>query len=193
MHIIGTKADVVVYPCWKAMDKVWNFTKTYAQCFHAHYMNNYVPKVIKFLGGTNNLKNKGINLFCTGTSGITIAICFKKALEDIGYTKVKIQYIRKDHEVHHEGTIINDFDKDYTNIIVDDFIKSGKSILRLIEKINVEIDYLIVDDVDAFFKDWPIKNIIFNAEMYQDNVLNRLNAKRFIYKDGRFNHVYLFG
>lgn len=181
MRIIGIKTELVYYPVWRNMDKITTNTKALAKAFHLECKDQ-----------CRNIETN-INIFCTGTSGLTMAICFRFALIELGYPNTRICYIRKEGETKHDSSL------SYTgrsgiNIIIDDFTSTGATIDYIVSKhIATTFDYIILDDVVTYSTSWPIKNIIFNVELYKNNILNKLYADRFIIEDDELKAVELFG
>jgi len=179
MHIIGTETKIIHYPVWKNMDKLWITCTALTEAF--------------MLRHRGYKKEESINIYCTGTSGITMALIMEKKLKDAEYPNINICYVRRPNETHHDSVYKNEHYAG-TNIIIDDFTSTGATVDYIIEINNrVTFDYLIVDDILVFKPDWPIKNIIFNSSEYKSNILNKINADRFIVKDDKLVLVELFG
>lgn len=70
--------------------------------------------------------NKNLNIICRGSSGAIIAGIFATSLTN----RLKIVHVKKQHEDSHCNSYIHN-DKNWANIIVDDFICSGETVNEL--------------------------------------------------------------
>tara|TARA_R110002073_G_scaffold144403_5_gene296514 strand:+ start:2542 stop:2988 length:447 start_codon:yes stop_codon:yes gene_type:complete len=88
----------------------------------------------------------GLNIWCRGSSGSIIAAIIAKDYIDKGGL-AKICHVKKDREYSHSDSIC--YEKDFINIIVDDFVCSGETI-RAIYSVqqnttkNRKVDSIIV-------------------------------------------------
>ena len=181
MRIIGIKTKIVYYPVWQNMDKITANTKTLAKAFHLECKDQSI---------TNDTN---INIYCTGTSGLTMAICFRFALIELGHSNMRICYTRKEGETKHDSPL-SYTERSGINIIIDDFISTGATVDYIVSKhIDTTFDYIILDDVVTYFTSWPINNIIFNVELYKNNILNKLDADRFIIESDELKAIEYFG
>lgn len=85
-----------------------------------------------------------INIWCRGSSGLSIASCLFIKLEK--YYTPTISYVKKEGESsHHRRTHLS---RNGINIIVDDFIHEGTTVNSIYKKMKDEnvivMDYLIV-------------------------------------------------
>lgn len=72
-------------------------------------------------------KDKKINLFCTGSSGAIMATIFS-----LNVPQCKIIHIKKEGENSHSSNEDRSVNKiDHINIIIDDFISTGKTVNRI--------------------------------------------------------------
>jgi len=91
--------------------------------------------------------NKNVYLICTGSSGTIISAILTEKLKQVKI-KCKIVYIRKINENSHSKKDYNRLNKNFTTIIIDDFIVSGKTINYIYNTINesLDIDILCVSE-----------------------------------------------
>lgn len=103
-------------------------------------------------------KHKPINIFVRGSSGAIVGALLSSKLIEEGFTQVKVSHIKKEGEKSHGGTISGFYETvDAINIIMDDFIATGKTINAIYEHLiesnvldkNNPIDYLIVNTIQA--------------------------------------------
>ena len=87
----------------------------------------------------NNIQNKPVILFCTGSSGAIIA-----SLVSIEINVLSIQHIKKDGEQSHHNVDEYSLRSCEYNVIVDDFIVTGTSIERILSKSDSKFDLCVV-------------------------------------------------
>lgn len=85
-------------------------------------------------------KTEKIQLFCRGTSGLTISTYLCKMMIMNGWI-AEIAFIRKPGESSHGSTTMPKYG--YKTIIVDDFVDSGATILEILRSIA---DYNLYDN-----------------------------------------------
>lgn len=86
----------------------------------------------------DNYGGDNINLWCRGSSGAIIAalICNKFISQTGG--KCKIAHVKKEGESSHHSTPT--YNSSYKNIIVDDFIASGRTVIAILQEM---LNYLV--------------------------------------------------
>lgn len=111
----------------------------------------------------NKLEKEKIPLLfiCRGSSGSVLATLVANIFYINGW-EIKIHYVKKEVEKEHHSGVLNipDFIA-FKTIIIDDFISTGNTLLKIKNNIKEKIeycDYLVVDDKgerieeDEFFK-----------------------------------------
>jgi phosphoribosylpyrophosphate synthetase len=78
--------------------------------------------------------HKNICLWCRGSSGAIIAGIIANILEDI-VPNIVINYVKKANEESHAHVMVPIFG--YVNIIVDDFIRTGDTVIGIAKAIRV--------------------------------------------------------
>lgn len=109
MKIISTDIERIYYPVGS----------------HIQYNISLIEQLAKVLKKV--YKNEHINLICTGSSGAIVA-----GIIALNIPNSEIHHVRKEGENAHRGTFINNiFAIDCVNVIVDDFISTGKTMERI--------------------------------------------------------------
>lgn len=112
------------------------------------YINENIPKILLMVEAFKQItdfKDTKLSLICRGSSGAIIATMFAAYLPN----ECRIVHIKKEGESSHSGSI--SLRKDYRNIIVDDFIATGKTMNAIYQALvadgyggGVNIDCLCV-------------------------------------------------
>ena len=110
-------------------------------------------------------KKKRINLWCMGSSGAIISGLIANILINGCMSRVKIIHIKKVGESSHEDSSFMCASNSDFNVIVDDFICTGKTIRKIYEKMgemDCSIDCLCVSSsVELYIlRNIKIKHII---------------------------------
>jgi adenine/guanine phosphoribosyltransferase-like PRPP-binding protein len=92
-----------------------------------------IDELIKGFLSIEEFKGKQINLLCTGSSGAIVAALFSMKVPN-----TKIIHIKKDGEnSHHKnGWYQTDDFANSINVIVDDFISSGKTVNNIVKELR---------------------------------------------------------
>lgn len=128
-------------------EKLYGSAHYYPVGKHVHHwmcITKEYAKIIKSLVS----KEDSIGLVVQGSSGAIIAALTVSYLE--GYY-VEIKHIKKDGEESHSSTVpqLGHLEKLF---VLDDFIETGSTINRIMEKINgLEVEAIIVCECDT----WP--------------------------------------
>lgn len=122
------------------MKKITNPLLTELKYPIGEYIANNLPTILEMVKIIKEL-NQPVNLWCRGSSGTIIAAIIAFHIE-----KCVICYVKKPNEENHHNFKIN-YEEDYLNIIVDDFIATGYTISSILEKIPKTPDYIIVTGV----------------------------------------------
>ena len=84
---------------------------------------------------------KSINIYCQGSSGAIMAAFFCARVQNA----CRILHVKKEGEKSHSDySNLRPFSGDCINIIIDDFIASGRTVNRIHSFADVKIDCLIV-------------------------------------------------
>ncbi len=117
-----------------------------------------------------------INLWVCGASGVFLAGLFVKTIGK--KFKVKIQVVRKPHEdAHHLG--VCDVQHPAINIILDDFVRSGKTISKIYDQMKHRVEMvdlvivanLLEDEIDLPFEFVP-RAMISDSNSFRKEWLN---------------------
>jgi len=143
------------------------------------------------------IENKTINLFCIGSSGlITASIFANYAIENYSgvFSLIKIIDLKKDGENSHgESFKYFDIDKksenENVNIIIDDFVSSGRTIANIISKID---EKLKIYRRDLKFSVWSNSNDIVDKITFHSLIVSSGLKDSFIDKYTKtFKYVFI--
>lgn len=88
-------------------------------------------------------KETFVQLFCRGSSGLTIATVLMRKMKENGYNNTRIAYVRKNSESQHGSSSYPM--SNYKIIVVDDFMSTGETLNHIFEHVemNNSIDNII--------------------------------------------------
>jgi len=139
-------------------------------------INNMAIKLSKLYS-----KKIRINLWCRGSSGAIIAAIIASKLIKKQYNTT-ICHVKKDGEENHHGSYIY-YISDGINIIVDDFICSGKTIniiSKVIKEKELNFDCLLVTENVPLYTLIRIPSIIISdsLQLYKGNVESKITKNQ---------------
>lgn len=108
---------------------------------HNFKVENFSEPIIKLCA-----KTTPVNLFCIGSSGSILSAIIAQYLYSVGYTSVRIRVVRKTEENHHDWykSYTRDYEDEISegfNVVVDDFIASGKTLINIMNKMQFRRKY----------------------------------------------------
>lgn len=116
---------------------------------------HYIKEVMECIKDNNLFDGiKGINLWCTGSSGaILSAILADKITNMYPIINIRIQHIKKKNEDSHYSGENRALEKTYYNIVIDDFVATGATMLRIENHLKlhnvVKVDLLILSGINV--------------------------------------------
>lgn len=125
-----------------------------------------------------NRSDETLGIWCRGSSGSIISGLLVYLLKD-SFKEVYINHVKKDGEISHADSM--DFTNTDYNIIVDDIVATGDTMINILEKINEYYNYkssssdLIPINIDALLITGTVTtdriiNYCFNNKMYIGNI-----------------------
>lgn len=113
-----------------------------------HYIDQVTPFIKELIA------DKAVNIWCSGSSGAILSAFLIKNLDN----KCIICHVKKEGEnSHHGNSFYSKYYENCVNIILDDFMRSGRTIERIYEQAKeceVTIDILVL--ANAYQEPWSL-------------------------------------